>query len=305
MRVVFMGTPDFAVPSLDAIVAAGHQVIAVVAQPDRPKGRGKKMVSPDTILRAHELGLPTRQPRAINRGPFREWFTTTDFDVAVVIAYGRILKPWHLSAPRFGCVNLHASLLPAYRGAAPIHWAVINGDARTGVCTMLMDEGLDTGDVLLRAETRIDADETTAALWLRLSHLGAELLVRTLAQLDEIVPQPQGDQGVSLAPPLSKADGQVDWSWPALQVHDRVRGMNSWPGAWTRFRGGTFKLWRTRVVEGAGPAGQVIEAASRLVIACGEGAVELVEAQLPGKRRQSGRDLVNGARVTVGEILGG
>ncbi|NOY27430.1 MAG: methionyl-tRNA formyltransferase [Oligoflexia bacterium] len=310
MRVVFMGTPDFAVPSLDALVDAGHQVLAVVAQPDRPKGRGKKLVSPDTIVRARQIGLPTRQPRAINRGPFRDWFTSAEFDVAVVVAYGRILKPWHLAAPRLGCINVHASLLPAWRGAAPIHWAVVNGDARTGVCTMKMDSGLDTGDVLLRTQTDIGRDETTGQLWRRLSQDGAALLIRTLADLHQIVPQAQDHSAATLAPLLTKADGLVDWSWPAQRVHDRVRGMNSWPGAWTTFRGDTFKLWATRLlptkdaVDGALP-GQVQESGRRLVVRCGSGSVEILEAQFPGKRRQPGAALVNGARIAVGQMMGG
>ncbi|RME23528.1 MAG: methionyl-tRNA formyltransferase, partial [Deltaproteobacteria bacterium] len=242
LRIVFMGTPDFAVPSLDALVAAGHDVIAVVAQPDRPKGRGRKPVSPPTIVRARQLGIETRQPRAINRGPFREWFTRTPFDVAVVVAYGRILKPWHLNAPARGCINVHASLLPEYRGAAPIHHAILDGRDRTGVCTMQMDEGLDTGDILLCRETPIGPDETTAELWDRLAHMGAALLVETLDRLDEIEPRPQDHGRATLAPPLTRADGRVDWTWPADRVHNRIRGMNSWPGAWTRFRGADFKL---------------------------------------------------------------
>ncbi|MCB9779694.1 MAG: methionyl-tRNA formyltransferase [Alphaproteobacteria bacterium] len=308
MRVVFMGTPDFAVPTLDAIVAAGHEVLAVVAQPDRPKGRGKQLVSPPTIERARALGLPTRQPRAIHQGPFREWFTTTEIDVAVVVAYGRILKSWHLQAPRFGCINVHASLLPKYRGAAPIHWAVVHGETRTGVCTMLMDEGLDTGDVLLRRETAIGPDETTAELWDRLATMGAALLVQTLDQVKEIVPQPQDHAGATLAPLIDKEDGRVDWTVPARRVHDLVRGMNSFPGAFSTFRGDRLKLWTTRVVQEGGvhgPPGTTIEAGPRWVVACGEGSVELTEAQLPGKRRQEARDLLNGGRIEPGELLGG
>jgi len=311
-----MGTPDFAVPTLDALVAAGHELVAVVAQPDRPKGRGQAMQSPPTVQRARELGLPVRQPKAINSGPFREWFTSTDFDVAVVVAYGRILKPWHLQAPKLGCINVHASLLPRWRGAAPIHRAIMAGDARTGVCTMRMAEGLDTGDLLLCEETAIGPDETTSELWDRLSVLGAQLAVRTLAELPQLQPQPQPEEGVRLAPPLGRADGVIDWSWPARRVHDRVRGMNSWPGASTTFRDAPLKLWRTAVVHdvpAAVPAhgpnnnaqpGTIVEAGARLVVACGQGAVELVEAQLPGKRHQGGRDLVNGARIAAGERLG-
>lgn len=299
-----MGTPDFAVPTLDALVAAGHEVLCVVAQPDRPKGRGKQLQSPDTIVRARELGLPTRQPKAIHQGPFRDWFTTLDFDVAVVVAYGRILKPWHLQAPRLGCVNVHASLLPLYRGAAPIHHAVIDGQATTGVCTMQMGEGLDEGDVLLCEQTGIGPDETTGELWARLAHMGAGLLVRTLEGLSTITPVPQDHAAATFAPPLSREDGRVDWAAPARRVHDRVRGCNPAPGAWTPFRGDALKLWRTRPCEGTGASGQVLEAGPRLVVACGQGAVEVLEAQLPGGKRVGGGDLARGARVAVGDRLG-
>lgn len=304
MRIVFMGTPDFAVPSLDALVAAGHELLAVVAQPDRPSGRGQKLQSPPTIQRARELGLPTRQPKAIHSGPFRDWFASTGADVAVVVAYGRILKPWHLQAPRLGCINVHASLLPRYRGAAPVHWAVLNGDQETGVCTMRMAEGLDTGDILLCRETPIGPEETTAELWDRLARLGAELLVETLDGIDHIVPRPQDHALATLAPPLQKEDGRIDWTQSARRVHDRIRGLNSFPGAFTTLRGEGFKLWRSRVVEGQGPPGTLLEVGPRLVVACGEGAVELLEAQLPGRKRQEVRELLNGARLELRTVLG-
>ncbi len=303
MRIVFMGTPDFAVPSLDALVAAGHEVLAVVAQPDAASGRGLKINRPATALRAEELGLPVRQPRAINSGPFRDWFTSEPFDLAVVVAYGRILKPWHLAAPRLGCLNVHASLLPRWRGAAPVHHAILAGDTRTGVCTMQMAEGLDTGDILLCAETPIGPEECVGELWERLAHLGAELLVQTLDQLPQLRPRPQDEAQATLAPPLARADCAVDWSQPAGRVHDRIRGLSPWPGAWTLHRGQPFKLWRSRIVEAAGPPGQVLQADERLVVACGQGAVELLEAQAAGGRRMSGRELCNGRKVAVGDLL--
>lgn len=308
MKVVFMGTPDFAVPTLDALVAAGHEIVCVVAQPDRPKGRGKKLQSPPTVVRARELGIPTRQPRAVRRGPFVDWFTQEmDADVAVVVAYGRILIPALLAAPKRGCINVHASLLPKYRGAAPIQWSLIEGEAETGVCTMQMDAGLDTGDVLLCRKTPIGPDEVGPELWDRLSALGAELLVETLDRLDTLTPQPQDHAAHSLAPLLTKADGVLDWGWSAQRIHDRVRGTNPWPGGQTTFRDAPFKVHRTRVVTADGvhgTPGEVVEAGARLVVAAATGTVELVEAQLPGKPRRSGRDVVNGARVTVGERLG-
>lgn len=308
MKVVFMGTPDFAVPCLNAIVDAGHEVVCVVAQPDRPKGRGKKLQSPPTVERARELGIPTRQPRAVRRGPFVRWFTEElDADVGVVVAYGRILIPALLEAPRRGCINVHASLLPKYRGAAPIQWALIEGETETGVCTMQMDEGLDTGDVLLTRRTPVGPDETGPELWSRLSTLGAELIVETLAQLDAIEPQPQDHARHTLAPLLTKADGRLDWTWSARKIHNRVRGTNPWPGGQTVFRDAPLKVHQTRVVEHSGShgaPGTVLEAGSRLVVAAGEGTVEILRAQLPGKPRRSGRDVVNGARVAVGERMG-
>jgi len=307
MRVVFMGTPDFAVATLDALVEAGHDIICVVAQPDRKKGRGKKLQSPPTIVRARELGLRTWQPRAVRSGPFVEWFTTEmDADVAVVVAYGRILIDRLLQAPKRGCINVHASLLPKYRGAAPIQWSLIEGETETGICTMQMDIGLDTGDVLLRRTTPIDPDETGPELWARLSTLGAETLIDTIAQLDTLTPKPQDHAGHTLAPMLTKSDGRLDFTQSARQVHNRVRGVNPWPSGQARFRNDTVRIHRTRVVEADGQHGSpgtILTAGKRLVVACGTGTVEVLEGQLPGKPRRSGRDLVNGARMNVGECF--
>jgi len=307
MRVVFMGTPDFAVPTLNAILNAGHEVVCVVAQPDRPSGRGKKLKSPPTIVRARELGLRTWQPRAVRSGPFVEWFTTEmDADVAVVVAYGRILIPELLAAPRRGCINVHASLLPKYRGAAPIQWALIEGESETGICTMQMDAGLDTGDVLLRRATPVAPNENGPALWARLSLMGAEVLVDTLRQLDSLRPQVQDHNNATTAPLLKKTDGRIDFSGSARHIHNRVRGVNPWPSGQAGFRDAVFRMHETRVVEDAGvhgAPGEVIEAGKRLVVACGQGALEICVGQLPGKPRRSGRDIVNGARVTLGERL--
>ena len=308
MNILFMGTPDFAVHSLDALVAAGHHIVAVVAQPDRPKGRGKKLVSPPTIARARELGIPTKQPRAVRSGPFVQWMTTEmDADVAVVVAYGRILIPALLAAPRRGCINVHASLLPKFRGAAPIQWAILEGEDRSGVCTMQMDEGMDTGDVLLRRETPIGIDETGPELWARLAEMGAALVVETLDQLDQLVPQVQEHAGATHARPLVKADGVVDWAWTARRLHDRVRGTNPWPSGQTTFRGEVFRVHQTRLIDGTPPAapGTVLEAGPRVVVATGEGAVELMRVQAPNKARQDAADWANGARLAVGEVFGG
>ena len=304
MRVIFMGTPDFAVPTLNALVEAGHEILAVVAQPDRPKGRGQKMVSPPTIQRARELGIETKQPRAVRRGPFVEWMTQANADVAVVVAYGRILIPALLDAPRHGCVNVHASLLPKYRGAAPINWAIVRGESESGVATMQMAEGLDTGDVLLETATPIGPNETAGELHDRLAPLGAQLAVDTLARIEEIQARPQDHDAHTLAPLIDRALAQIDWSMSAQAIHNLVRGFNPWPTAWTALGDDRMKIHQTRLVDGSGQPGEVIQADSQLVIAAGEGALVLERIQLPGKRALSGRDLVNGGRIQKGVTLG-
>jgi methionyl-tRNA formyltransferase len=303
LRIIFMGTPDFAVPVLDALHEAGHEILAVVAQPDKPRGRGKKLQSPATVLRARQLGVVTKQPRAVRSGPFVQWMTSAEADVAVVVAYGRILIPALLEAPRYGCINVHASLLPSYRGAAPIQWAVVRGEVQTGVCTMQMDAGLDTGDVLLEQRSPIGPDETAGELFERLAPMGAQLIVQTLAELDQISPRAQNHADHTLAPLISKDDARIDWAGSAQSIHDQVRGFNPWPIAHTSLGEQVLKVRASRVVDGAGAAGTVIEAGSRVVVACGSGALELIEVQLPGKRAASGRDLVNSGRILLGHTL--
>ena len=304
MQIIFMGTPDFAVPTLNALVEAGHEIIAVVAQPDRPKGRGQKMVSPPTIERARELGIPTKQPRAVRKGPFVDWMTATAADVAVVVAYGRILIPALLKAPRLGCINVHASLLPKYRGAAPINWALVNGETESGVCTMQMAEGLDTGDVLMEGRTSVPSDETAGELYARLATLGAALAVDTLAKIDNLEPQPQDHSSHTLAPLIDRAAAQIDWSKGASEIHNLVRGFNPWPTAWTQLGKERLKVHRTRVVDGQGTPGTVISVGSQVRVAAGTGAVALEQVQLPGKRAQTGHDLVNSGRLVEGMVLG-
>ena len=310
MKVLFMGTPDFSVPTLDAIVAAGHEVVGVVARPDAPSGRGKKLQSPPTIERARELGLVTWQPRAVRSGPFPEWMEQCGADVAVVVAYGRILTQRLLDAPRLGCVNVHASLLPRYRGAAPVHQAVIHGETETGVCTMRMEAGLDTGPVYEVARTPIGPDETTGELWERLAQLGAQTLVHTLAHLEDLVPTEQDHALATHAPMLSKADGLVDWTASAASVHNLVRGFCPWPGAHTVFRGEPLKVHRTgrlpgeAAPEGAMP-GAFVEVGKRVVVATGDGGViELLSVQLPGKRAVDATSFANGVQPQLGERLG-
>lgn len=305
MRIVFMGTPAFAVPTLDALVEAGHELLAVVAQPDKPAGRGGAMSVPATVQRARALGLTVKQPRAVRSGAFPDWMEASGADVAVVVAYGRILTARLLAAPRLGCVNGHASLLPKYRGAAPIQWSVARGETVTGVTTMRMEEGLDTGPMLLKASTPIDPDETSEDLAARLSVLGARLMVETLARLEELVPEPQDDAASTLAPLITREDGRMDWSRPARALHDQARGLVPWPGAFAGFRGDTLKVVRTAVVadEGQhGAPGEVL-AGPGLRVAAGSGVLEITQGQLPGKRAMPGRDLVNGARIKLGEVL--
>ncbi len=303
MKLAFFGTPPYAVPTLDALVEAGHEVVTVVAQPDRRVGRGKKLQSPATVVRARELGLDTRQPRAIRSGPFAANYPALELDLAVVVAYGRILPEAILAAPRLGSINGHGSLLPRWRGAAPIEWAVMSGDAETGVCSMVMEQGLDTGPVLLCRKTPIGADETAGALRSRLALLTAEVMVETVARFHELVPSPQPTEGITHAEPLHREHGRVDWTRPAPEIAARVRGTTPRPGAWCVLREERFKLRGVRVVEGAGRPGEVVEAGKRLVVACGEGALEVTSGQLPNRKAQPARDLVNGARLQAGEVM--
>lgn len=299
MKLVFMGTPAFAVPCLDALVDAGHEVRAVVAQPDRPAGRGQQLVSPPTVARARALGIPVLQPAKVKSGEFPEAFERLEADLAVVVAYGRILTPRLLAAPRLGCVNVHASLLPRWRGAAPIQWSILGGDRTTGITTMRMAEGLDTGPMLLRAETPIGPEETAPELHDRLSPMGAALLVRTLTEWP--APAEQDHDAATWAPPLTRDQGRLRWGQPAEVLHRTVRGLSGWPGTVASFRGEPMKVLRVRRVDAGGPPGVVLEGA---VVACGDGALELLEVQLPGKKAVRGVDWVNGSRVRPGEQLG-
>ena len=304
MRVGFFGTPGFAVPTLQALLDDGHEVACVVAQPDRPAGRGQQLQSPPTVTLARAHGIEVLQPLKVKTGEFPERIEALALDVAVVVAYGRILTPRLLAAPRRGCINVHASLLPRWRGAAPIQWALLAGDATTGVCTMQMDEGLDTGDLLLCEETAIGPTETSGDLHERLSHLGAALLVRTLGELDALRPRRQPEDGITHARMLTKDDGRLDPSRPARLLDAQVRGVTPWPGAFVSFRGEPLKVLRARAVEH--PGGQpgtlsLVDGLPHLV--CGEGALALLEVQLPGKRPVPGADFARGSRIPEGEPL--
>jgi methionyl-tRNA formyltransferase len=290
MRVVFMGTPDFAVPALEA-VAAAHDVACVYTQPPRPAGRGQAERRSPVHARADALGLPVRHPARLRGAEDQAAFAALGADVAVVVAYGLILPQAVLDAPRFGCLNIHASLLPRWRGAAPIHRAVMAGDAETGVCIMRMEAGLDTGPVLLRAATPIGAEETTGDLHDRLSAMGARLIGSALASLDRLQPAPQPTAGVTYAAKIDKAEARVDWTRPAAEVDRQIRGLSPVPGAWCMIGGERVKLLRSRVSAGQGAPGQVL---GGFTVACGTGAVEITEAQRAGRRPMPADEVLRG-----------
>ncbi len=291
MRLVFMGTPEFSVPALEALVEAGHEVAAVYCQPPRPAGRGKKARPSPVQARARALGLEVRHPESLRGAAEQAGFAALEAEVAVVVAYGLILPKEILQAPARGCLNIHASLLPRWRGAAPIHRAVMAGDAETGVCVMQMDEGLDTGPVLLCEATPIGPEETTGDLHERLSEMGARLITRALERLDELEPVPQPQEGVTYAAKIDKAEARIDWSRPAVEVDRKIRGLSPFPGAWCEVAGERVKLLRSRPAEGRGEPGQVL---GGFTVACGEGAVEVLEAQRPGRRAMSADELLRG-----------
>ncbi|TCO69954.1 methionyl-tRNA formyltransferase [Rhodovulum euryhalinum] len=291
MRVVFMGTPDFSVPVLDALVAAGHEVACVYCQPPRPAGRGKKDRPSPVQARAEALGLPVRHPTSLRGADAQAEFAALAADMAVVVAYGLILPQPVLDAPRLGCLNIHASLLPRWRGAAPIHRAVMAGDTETGICIMRMEAGLDTGPVLLRETMPIGAEETTGELHDRLSALGARLIVQALARLPDLTPEPQPDQGVTYAAKIDKAEARVDWTRPAADVARHINGLSPFPGAWCAAGGERLKLLRARTTHGTGLPGTSL---GGLRIACGTGAVEILEAQREGKRPMTADEILRG-----------
>ena len=301
-RIAFFGTPPFAVPALRACQAVGT-VVAVVTQPDRPRGRGQHVTSSAVKAEAERAGLPILQPPKLKGTDFGERLRAMQLNVAVVAAYGRILPTDVLSAPRLGCVNVHASLLPRWRGAAPIQWAVASGDPETGVCLMQMEAGLDTGPVLALRRTLIQPDDTAETLQQRLSELGGALIREELPRYlaGVLTPRPQPAEGVTLARLVEKEDGRVDWARPAVELERRVRAFVPWPGAWTQLGPQLLKIWRTEVVPGRGAPGTVLAAHATLDVATGEGAVRLLELQPEGKRRMAAAEFLSGHRLKEGE----
>jgi methionyl-tRNA formyltransferase len=306
-----MGTPESAVPSLQRLLADGHEVVAVWTQPDKPAGRGDKMHSPPIKDFALKHNLHLEQPRKIRTDEAKALFASYQADVAVVVAYGRILPPEYLSAPRRGCINVHFSLLPLYRGAAPANWAIVNGETKTGVTTMFIEEDLDSGPILLQRETFIGETETAPELMRRLSEVGAELLSETLSKLDSITPLPQHDRDATFAPLLTKTDGLINWSHPAQTIQRCVRGFQPWPNAYTFHKSHRVIVWRAAIEEAQATNeerhdGEVIIAhGDDLLVKCGEGtSLRLLEVQPEAKRRMSVRDFLNGTHLKSGDRFG-
>jgi methionyl-tRNA formyltransferase len=309
MRIVFMGTPQAAVPTLRQCVEDGHEVVAVWTQPDKPSGRGNKVAFSPVKEFALAHGLHVVQPARIRNEEAKQLFASHDAHVAVVVAYGRILPDEFLKAPRRGCINVHFSLLPLYRGAAPANWAIVNGETETGVTTMFIEPTLDTGPILLQRKTEIGATETAPELMQRLSEIGAGLLSRTLARLDDLTPRPQRDQDATFAPVLKKEDGAIDWSLNAVAIERRVRGFQPWPNAYTSFHSKGLTIWRAEPVSssnpGASPGEVIIARGDDLLVSCGEQtALRLLEVQPEARKRISVRDFINGLHVKVGDRFG-
>ncbi|MGA7238496.1 MAG: methionyl-tRNA formyltransferase [Bryobacteraceae bacterium] len=311
MRLVYLGTPAFAVPTLERIVEAGHLVLEVITQPDRPRGRGRGLAASPVKEAALRLGLGVYQPERVRRPEAVEHLRTLAPDAMVIVGYGQIIPQNIIDLAPHGIVNVHASLLPKYRGAGPIQWAIVNGETRTGVTTMRIDAGLDTGDMLLKKETEIGRDETAIELGRRLAAMGADLLVETLAGLGSIVPEKQDAAHATYAPILKKEDGLIDWHQSAQAIHNRVRGLQPWPGGYTTFRGQTLNIGKSAVGDLAPPAvlpqvslpGRIVRT-KPLLVACGEGLLELHELQIEGRKRLSAADFANGQRLSENEVLG-
>lgn len=309
MKIVFMGTPDFSVPCLEEIIKAGHEVIAVVTQPDKPKGRGKSVLYTPVKEKALVYEIPVYQPVKVKEEEFIHKLEQMKPDVIVVIAFGQILPKAILDLPKYGCINVHASLLPKYRGAAPIQWSIIEGETKTGITTMYLDVGIDTGDMLLQVETPIEAKETGGSLHDKLASLGGGLLVETLKRLEEgnLIRRKQDDSKSNYVKMLDKSLGQIDFHQSAIEIERLVRGLNPWPSAYTLLDGKTLKIWEADVLEGnnKGFPGEIIEVTKdTMVIKTGQGALDVKELQLEGKKRMMTDAFLRGCSVKVGTKLG-
>jgi methionyl-tRNA formyltransferase len=307
MRAIFLGTPEFAARTLERMIAAKYDVVEVVTQPDRPSGRKQTLTPSSVKLTAIRHGIPVYQPERIRRAEAVEHLRALSPDVMVVVGYGQIIPQSVIDIPPYGIVNVHASLLPELRGAAPIQWSVVRGYERTGVTTMRIDAGLDTGDMLRKAETDIGPEETAVELGARLAEMGADLLIATLSGLADgsIVAVKQDSTQATLAPILKKEDGRIDWTQPAREIHNRVRGLLPWPAAYTSFRGQSLHVWKARVVEAAAEMPGKLLPGRKLIAGCGEStALELLEVQIEGRKRISGEAFANGQHLSENEFLG-
>lgn len=310
MRIVFMGTPEFAAASLQALLEVGQQVVAVVTQPDKPKGRGKQVLPSPVKKLAEEYHLPVLQPTSIRTEEFFRTLQGLQPECIVVVAYGKILPSEILQLPPRGCINVHASLLPYYRGSAPIHWSVINGETETGVTTMFMDEGMDTGDMILKKRLPIGPDDTVGMVHDRLAVLGAELLVETIDLLEKgFAPRtPQDHTLATYAPLLKKEHEVIRWEQPAQYLHNHVRGMNPWPGTYTTWEDKVLKIWRTRVPEArpvkAAPGTVLEEGSSGILVQTGQGQILITELQLQGSKRMDVDQFLRGKQIASGTVLG-
>ncbi|MBR5485632.1 MAG: methionyl-tRNA formyltransferase [Oscillospiraceae bacterium] len=305
MKIVFMGTPDIAVPMLDRIINDGHEVVGVLTQPDKPQGRHYTLTPPPVKVLAQEKGIPVYQPEKMRDGQALEILKELAPELIVVVAYGKILPKEILELPKYGCVNVHASLLPKYRGAGPIQWSVINGEKETGVTTMYMAEGLDTGDMILKMSTPIGEEETAGELYDRLAVLGAECISQTIELIAQgkAPREPQDDSLSSYAPMLSKETGKLDFTRSAKELHCLIRGVSPWPGAYTTLGDKNLKVHSAKLSEGKGKPGELIDE-KRMIVACGEGALEFTEVQLAGSKRMTADVFLRGRQLAKGTIFG-
>ena len=306
MNIIFMGTPDFAEESLRALVGAGYNVTAVFTKPDMPVGRKHILTPPEVKVAAEELGIKVYQPNSLKNDESYQILKELNPDLIVVVAYGKLLPKNILDLPKYGCINVHASLLPKYRGASPIQWSIVCGEEETGVSTMLLDEGMDTGDILLSSAVKIGERETAEELWNRLMVLGGELLVKTVEGLENesIEPIPQNEAEATYAPIIKKTDGMIDWSKSAFEIDCKIRGLHAWPVAYTKTDNKMLKIFSAEIINDVKePFGKVLSGDKKLIVACGEGALKITELQLEGSKRMKTEDFLRGKKITA-EFLG-
>lgn len=307
MKIIFMGTPEFAVPSLKALTDSRHEVICVICQPDKPSGRGKKLTSPPVKELALKNSLRIEQPSDIKHNKFHKLIKDLSPDMICVVAYGKIIPENILEIPKYGCINVHASLLPKYRGAAPVNWAIINGEQITGVTTMMMDKGMDTGDILLQEETTINDSETSVELVGRLSKMGADLLIKTIEQIENnsIQPRKQDNRKASYAPIMKKELGLIDWKKEAVPIRNLIRGTQPWPGAYTMIDGKTLKIFRADISDAEGKPGIILKSDDGILrVGTGSNALDISELQLEGSKRMRVEDFLRGRKIEPGKMLG-